>query len=236
MARFRSWKRAGLRHHRLRPVVPLLVAMTTGVFVASLVGLLHSQPDDPPAARALPPSALAPENASDARAPRRRSEWVNVVDAHAPPPRRIVIGAIGVSATVIPLGLNRDHTMQTPKNFARAGWYTPGTEPGERGAAVVVGHVDSTRGPAVFYRLRQLRRGNIIRIVRAGGSVVHFRVEGLERWPKARFPARRVFRRTRLSALRLVTCSGAFDAATGHYVDNTIVYAVRVPVRRSGRG
>jgi hypothetical protein len=236
MARFPSWKRAGLRHHRLLPVVPLLVAITTGVFVGAMVGLVDSQPDEPPAGRPLPPSALAPEDASAAPTPQRRRGWVNVVDAHAPPPRKIVIAAIGVSAKVIPLGLNRDHTMQTPENFANAGWYKPGPEPGERGTAVVVGHVDSKRGPAVFYRLRQLRRGNIIKIVRAGGSAVRFRVEGLERWPKARFPTRKVFRPARLSALRLVTCSGAFDTSSGHYVDNTIVYAVRVRVRRPARG
>jgi sortase (surface protein transpeptidase) len=123
--------------------------------------------------------------------------------------------------------------MQTPDDWQNTGWYEPGAEPGEQGPAVVTGHVDSTSGPAVFYRLRELRRGNLIRIQRAGGSVVRFRVEGLERWPKAAFPTHRVFTKTHVSALRLVTCSGDFDASTGHYVDNTIVYAVRVPERRS---
>jgi len=98
---------------------------------------------------------------------------------------------------------------------------------------VIAGHVDSTQGPAVFYRLHKLHRGDRIRVTMADGSVVGFRVEGLERWPKAEFPARRVFGRTRAAALRLVTCSGEFDASTGHYVDNTIVYAAREPVRRS---
>jgi len=157
---------------------------------------------------------------------------VNVVDAQAAPPRRISIPAIGVAARVIPLGLRKDRTMQTPRDFADTGWFEPGAEPGERGAAVVVGHVDSKRGPAVFYRLRKLRRGDLIRISRADGTVVRFRVEGLERWPKAEFPTRRVFRRTRVSALRLVTCSGEFDRNSGHYVDNTIVFAVREKQRR----
>ena len=92
--------------------------------------------------------------------------------------------------------------------------------------------MDSTSGPAVFYRLRELRRGDLIRVRRADGSVVRFRVEGLERWPKARFPTHRVFGRTRIATLRLITCSGAFDSASHHYVDNTIVYAARVPERR----
>jgi hypothetical protein len=122
--------------------------------------------------------------------------------------------------------------METPANFSETGWFEPGREPGERGPAVVVGHVDSINGPAVFYRLRELRRGNRINIRRADGSVVRFRVEGLERWPKAAFPTRRVFGHTGVAALRLVTCSGNFDPSTGHYVDNTIVYAARVRVRR----
>jgi hypothetical protein len=131
--------------------------------------------------------------------------------------------------------------MQTPEKWGDTGWYQPGNEPGERGPAVIAGHIDSTSGPAVFYRLRDLRRGNLIRVRRADGSVVRFRVEGLERWPKAAFPTRRVFGRTHISTLRLVTCGGSFDSSTGHYVDNTIVYAARlrerwtVAARTSGR-
>jgi LPXTG-site transpeptidase (sortase) family protein len=150
------------------------------------------------------------------------------VDRHAAPPRRIEIPAIGVSAPVIALGLNRDGTMQTPRAWGDAGWYKPGPEPGERGPAVVAGHVDSTTGPAVFYRLRQLRPGNVIRIARGDGSTVGFRVKRIERWPKSDFPTSRVYGPTRGAVLRLVTCSGNFDRSTGHYVDNTIVYASRI--------
>ena len=134
---------------------------------------------------------------------------------------------------MVPLHREPDGTMQTPRRWENTGWYEPGPEPGERGPAVIAGHVDSTAGPAVFYRLRELRRGNLIRIRRADGSMLRFRVEGLERWPKSDFPTRRVFgRRTRISVLRLVTCAGNFDTSTGHYVDNTIVYAARVPGHR----
>jgi hypothetical protein len=234
--RFR-WKRRVLRHRRPWPVVPLLAAAIVAVIVTVVVGSHRTAADDPPVRQELSPAALASED-SDAQAPpnatpeRPRRQAVDVVDAEAAPPRRISIPAIGVSARVIPLGLRRDRTMRTPRDFADTGWYEPGAEPGERGAAVVVGHVDSRRGPAAFYRLRRLRRGDAIRISRTDGSVVRFRVEGLERWPKAAFPTRRVFRRTRVSALRLVTCSGEFDSRTGHYVDNTIVFAVRERRRR----
>ena len=222
---------------RRRHLPAALVVLAAGMAVAGALGLAaSSNRDGPPAGRSLPKRALAAERPHDAPArasavsPKRR--LVDVIDREAAPPRSIRIPAIGVRAPVIALGLNPDGTMQTPGDFSVTGWYEPWREPGERGSAVITGHVDSVNGPAVFYRLHDLRRGNIISVGRADGSVVRFRVEGLERWPKAEFPTHRVFGPTRTSTLRLVTCSGNFDASTGHYVDNTIVYAARVRVRR----
>jgi sortase family protein len=219
---------------RLRPAALLFVAGWSATLALIAFAIIDdSRPDEPPSGRRLPDSALAAEQPALRRSPhphrRRARRLVDVVDRDAPPPRRIDIPAIGVSAAVVPLRLDDDGTMQTPRRSGDAGWYVPGREPGERGPAVIAGHVDSTTGPAVFYRLRDLRRGDLIRIRRADRSVVRFRVEGLERWPKATFPTRRVFGKTRISALRLVTCSGDFDASIGHYVENTIVYAARLP-------
>jgi Sortase domain len=225
---------------RRRHLPAALVVLAAGMALAGALDLAtSSHRDGPSVGRSLPERALAAERRDDTGArpsavrPKRR--LVDVIDREAAPPRSIRIPAIGVRAPVIPLGLNSDGTMQTPRDFSLTGWYKPWREPGERGSAVITGHVDSVNGPAVFYRLRDLRRGNIIRVGRADGSVVRFRVEGLERWPKAEFPTHRVFRPTRISTLRLVTCSGNFDASTGHYVDNTIVYAARVRVRRTLR-
>jgi hypothetical protein len=220
---------------RLLPAALVVLGAVGAAFVV-LALTSGSRTPDPPAAHPLPKRALASEQARHPAGPhagaRPRPRLVNVVDREAEPPRWLRIPAIGVHARVIPLGLNPDGTMQTPVSVSVTGWYKPWREPGERGAAVVTGHVDSVSGPGVFYRLRELERGDIIRIARADHSVVRFRVEGLERWPKAAFPTRKVFRPTRIAALRLVTCSGDFDTSTGHYVDNTIVYAARVRVRR----
>jgi sortase (surface protein transpeptidase) len=221
---------SNLRRGLPRGAPVFLLAAAAILLLAGIIVSEEGRPDDPPASRPLPERAFALERTQPGPAPTHR--LVNVVDREAARPRRISIPAIGVSARVVPLGLAADRTMETPGNFAETGWFEPGREPGERGPAVVVGHVDSTGGPAVFYRLRELRRGNRINIRRADGSVVRFRVEGLERWPKAAFPTRRVFGHTGVAALRLVTCSGNFDPSTGHYVDNTIVYAARVRVRR----
>ena len=106
-----------------------------------------------------------------------------------------------------------------------AGWYEGGTRPGDPGSAVILGHVDSTSGPAVFYRLRELRPGDRVEVVRAGGSRVAFTVDRVEQYPKRRFPTAEVYYPTLGPKLRLVTCGGAFDDATGHYTDNVIVFA-----------
>lgn len=142
-----------------------------------------------------------------------------------PPPVRIAIPAIGVSAPVVPLGLDRAGALEVPRDFAETGWWTGGARPGELGPAVIAGHVDSRTGPAVFFRLGELRRGAAIIVERADGSRVDFRVERSGRYPKTAFPTAEVYGPTAAPALRLITCSGAFDSATGHYLDNTVVYA-----------
>jgi LPXTG-site transpeptidase (sortase) family protein len=199
------------------------LAMRVGALSALVFGFVlhpHADRDDPPAGAAVPRHALADERPAHAAAPRTEPD--------AAPPRSIRIPAIGVDARVVPLGLARDGTMETPADFAATGWYEPGREPGERGPAVIAGHVDSTSGAAVFYRLGELERGDDVDVARADGSVVRFRVEGVERWPKDEFPTKRVFGDTPAATLRLITCSGDFDESTGHYLDNTVVYAARV--------
>jgi Sortase domain len=154
----------------------------------------------------------------DAAAPAPRRERVAV-------PVRIEIPAIGVRAPIILLGLNPDRSLEVPEDFDDTGWWSGGSRPGETGPAVIVGHVDSRTGPAVFYRLHELRRGDEVVVVRRDGSRARFTVLGSERYPKDEFPTARVYGRTDGPTLRLITCGGGFDSSTGHYVDNTIVYA-----------
>jgi len=162
-----------------------------------------------------PAAAVAPRPAAAARRPRRRPGR----------PVHVAIPAIGVHAAIVPLGLNRDRTLQTPTNVAQAGWWSGGPRPGARGAAVVVGHVDSTSGPGVFYALRALRRGDAIAVTGADGRVQRFVVQHLARYAKDRFPTAAVYGPFHRPRLRLITCGGAFDTATGHYRDNTVVFA-----------
>lgn len=140
-------------------------------------------------------------------------------------PTWIHIPAIGVNTHVIPLALNGDGTLQVPEDFAQAGWWMRGSRPGEPGPAVIVGHFDSTSGPAVFYRLRELQPGDEIQIMDATEQAVRFKVEQLQQVPKDAFPTDVVYGRTPEPTLRLITCAGRFDQQTRQYQDNLIVFA-----------
>jgi hypothetical protein len=141
----------------------------------------------------------------------------------------VVTGAaVGVSSPLVPLGLNRDGTMQVPGDFQVAGWFTGAPQPGQLGPAVIAGHVDSRTGPAVFHRLRDLRPGDQVRVVRADRPVVRFEVESLASYPKQALPDEAVYGATTAPALRLITYAGTFDRARHSYRDNLVVSAVRV--------
>ena len=141
------------------------------------------------------------------------------------PPVRVEIPAIGVASRLVRLGPNPDGTMEVPRDYGLAGWFTGGAMPGEDGPAVIAGHVDSKTGPAVFYRLRELRAGDTVRVRRADGAWLRFEVTGSARYAKAAFPTEAVFGPVTGPVLRLITCGGAFDRASGHYLDNVVVTA-----------
>jgi sortase (surface protein transpeptidase) len=142
-------------------------------------------------------------------------------------PVRILIPAIGVSAPVTRLGLNADGTVQVPPldNHNLAGWYGGSVTPGQSGAAVMLGHVDTWSGGSVFYKIKDLHRGEQVDVVRANGTLAVFTVDGLQKAAKVAFPTDMVYGNPGYPALRLITCGGPFDAATGEYLDNIIVYA-----------
>ena len=133
-----------------------------------------------------------------------------------------------MSVGVSQLGLNRDGSPAVPTNFQLPGWYKFGPSPGQRGSAVILGHVDSYRGRAVFYSLVNLRPGNRIFVTLANGRKVQFAVIGLRMYTKRQFPIRLVYGPRTYSALQLVTCGGVFDHRTGHYLSNIVVFTAQV--------
>lgn len=136
------------------------------------------------------------------------------------------IPAIGVrSRDFVALGLAKDGSIEVPTKFEQPGWYKLGPTPGEFGPAVISGHVDSEKGPAVFYRLGELKPGAKLKVTRKDGSVANFAIDRVARYPKDAFPTDLVYGPTKRAEIRLVTCGGAFDEATGHYVDNIVAFA-----------
>lgn len=140
-------------------------------------------------------------------------------------PVSLTIPAIGVQTSLIQLGLTAAGTLQVPSSTTVAGWYTGSPRPGAIGAAVIAGHVDSQAGPAVFFRLRLLRPGQLVYIRRADNSLAVFRVMAVQLYPKTQFPTAAVYDPVPDSQLRLITCGGTFDSTTGHYLSNVVVSA-----------
>jgi sortase (surface protein transpeptidase) len=146
-------------------------------------------------------------------------------DGAAPAPARLRIPGIGVDTALVKLGLQADGTIEVPPDPAVAGWYGDGPPPGAAGPAVILGHLDSVTGPAVFARLAEVRPGDEVRVARADGSELRFTVRRVATFPVASFPTEEVYGVTAEPALRLITCGGAFDYAQGRYRSNVVVFA-----------
>jgi len=142
-------------------------------------------------------------------------------------PETIRIPDIGIDAPVMRVGLLSDGTVQTPPldEHNITGWYKFGPTPGERGRSVILGHVDSDTGVSVFYDLKDLHTGDKIYVTLADHKVATFAVDGVQKVSKDAFPTASVYGKSGAPSLRLITCGGAFDEATGHYLYNIIVYA-----------
>jgi hypothetical protein len=145
-------------------------------------------------------------------------------DIQAAPPTRVDIPAVALTAMVVPVGLAPDGSIAVPPPTV-AGWYRLGPPPGAVGPAVLVGHVDSRAGPAVFYRLTAVRAGDVVVVIRADGSLARFTISRVTTIGKSRFPTAAVFAPTTQATLRLITCTGTFDPVSGHYLDSLIVWA-----------
>lgn len=145
-------------------------------------------------------------------------------------PTRVDIPAVGVHAVVRPVGLNADgslEVMPAGAHYDDVGWFNGSPTPGQTGPAVLAGHLDSAaNGRSVFYLLATLTPGNSVTVTRADGTRAVFEVTAVRRFPKAKFPSSLVYGNTAGPELRLITCGGPIDQATGHYRDNTIVWAV----------
>jgi sortase (surface protein transpeptidase) len=141
------------------------------------------------------------------------------------PPVRVVVPSLDIQSRLVPLGLLDSGEIEAPRRYDQAGWFTKGVRPGQAGAAVIAGHVDSTDGPGIFYDLAAAEPGAEILVEREDGSTATFRVDRLASYPKDEFPTVEVYA-TNGRELRLITCGGDFD--DGHYHNNIVVFATLV--------
>ncbi len=170
------------------------------------------------AAPALVPLTPRPAAAAPALAP--------AAPITAARPAGLVVPAAGIDAGGLgTLGLDETGELQAPATPNAVGWYRDGATPGDPGTVVLVGHVDSYRGPGVFWHLRNLRPGDTIDVPRSDGTVAHFGVDAVETVGKEAFPAERVYAPTAGPSLRLITCGGPFDRSARSYEDNVVVFA-----------
>ncbi|MFI1163346.1 class F sortase [Streptomyces sp. NPDC020801] len=142
------------------------------------------------------------------------------------PPTRIRIPSIRVNAPLMGLALTKSGSLDVPPaaNKNLAGWYEAGTTPGERGTAIVAGHVDNADGPAVFYDLGALKKGSSIEVDRRDGGVAVFTVDAIEVYAAKDFPDEKVYGTARRPELRVITCGGGYSRTTG-YQGNVVVFA-----------
>ena len=185
-----------------------LVAATAAVLL-SLLGC----GSESPATLAVPPAAAVPVP----------------IDADALPasqPLSVQVPSIGVrTGELIDLGLTAERELEVPDDAVTAGWFELSPTPGEVGPAVIAAHVDYAGVPGAFTRLRDVQQGDEITVARADRTTAVFTVYQVQRHPKSEFPTQRVYGNTETPELRLITCGGAFDEASGNYLDNVVVYA-----------
>ncbi|MFF0944826.1 class F sortase [Kocuria sp. CPCC 205300] len=190
-----------------------------------------------PAAPSSTASATSSPIPSASPSPAPTTPAPSTVAAPAPEPGPVLLAAsspvsiripsVGSASPLLHLGLRPDGSLEVPPTHpgAPASWYTGSPTPGERGPAVLLGHVNATDGgPGVFAGLRSLVPGDTVEVAREDGSTAVFAVRRGEQYAKDAFPTQTVYGDTAGAELRLITCDG-YDPATGLFDDNYVVYA-----------
>lgn len=200
-----------------------LTALGLAVAVAGTAGLLVSRASGatgPAPARA----ALTEQRILTPRMTR------GTETASAAAPTQLIIPAIGVRTRLIRLSLRRSGALQVPDTTSVAGWFDDSPSPGQPGPAIIAGHVDSHKGPGVFFDLSQLRPGDRVYVRRSDGTLAVFTVTEVRRYLKSAFPTAAVYGPAPGEQLRLITCGGTFDHQDRSYLSNVVVFAVAITV------
>lgn len=137
------------------------------------------------------------------------------------------VPALGiVGSALVELDVDAGRVLVPPTTTAVAGWFRGSAAPGEVGPTVIAGHVDSYRGPGIFFHLDDLRPGDVVTVGRSDGRSARYRVTDVLIVPKTQFPTDRVYGPTPGAELRLITCGGEFDHSARRYLRNVVVSGV----------
>lgn len=206
---------------RAKATVPVTVCLA-----ALLLGLISGCAASAPAKVPTASSGVEhPTSSSGAAHLQNPNPLVRSLPAASAIPTTVSIPAIAVSSGLLSLSLDATGALEAPNVYDSAGWYAAGVVPGAIGPAIIAGHIDSITAPAIFARLDELAKGDAVVVTLSDGTVEKFTVQKSMESPKAAFPTSAVYGNVPTPQLRLITCGGAFNATTGHYVDNLIVYA-----------
>lgn len=220
-----SSRRTGRRGGIVTAAAAVLLLIGTAI-VGVAVASQRRLPQSPQLSAGIPPGASAAPLPS---LPERISHRAAPITLDRSRPIALDIPAIDVHSVLRTVGRTAEGALETPApgpHYDDAAWYRHSPTPGSLGPAILLGHVDSaTDGPSVFFRLGELRRGDRISVSRADGSTATFLVDEVRRYSKDDFPTELVYGDIDHAGLRVLTCGGAFDDSTGHYLDNIVVFA-----------
>jgi LPXTG-site transpeptidase (sortase) family protein len=220
------------RRLRLPAGAAVLLFFLTGCAAAGTASppeTASSTPEAPPAAADPAPTA-SPEPSAEPETDLPRSVELALGPSK---PVSVRIPALDRTSELIETGLRDDNRLEVPPGDegSPASWYNGSSTPGEAGAAVLLGHVNSlTDKSGVFYDLKTLKKGNTISVTREDGATAIFKVYKVEKYVKAEFPTKAVYYPVAGSELRLITCDG-YDQPNRRYLDNLVVYAKLVEVK-----
>lgn len=141
-------------------------------------------------------------------------------------PVRFILPKIGVDAPIEAVGTDTNGTMALPLELTKVGWYQDGAKPGQRGNAVIAGHLDSATGAgAIFYNLGNLEPGDNMSVLAADGAYYTFVVTAKVVYPYDEVPIDTVFGKSDEKHLNLVTCTGIWNATLQTYSHRMIIFS-----------
>ena len=210
----------------LLPVSILLMLVSIGTLIFLLIGNTKEPETNITQGDTKTESAASSETKEDPLKPSEifKKEFKSLSTNQVELPKTLTIDPLKVKTNIEQVGLDKKGAMGTPKNEQQVGWYKFGPRPGDVGNAVIDGHTDTKTGPAVFYQLHELKKGDKINIKDESGRNLVFRVKKLVEYGHLDAPLEKIFGASDQRNLNLITCIGTYDENEGTYDNRLVVF------------